>query len=497
MSVVSSSARSVLRGQSRCEVIVPARAGAVIDRPAISSSTGRTIHGSTDWSMPDVGRMWWNEGMQEARITVPPPRRRDAPTGRTSEAACPPIGPEGRWTALSHALFYGAVASATAMASPAWPPDPTRGAREVALATLLVVWYSYWIVRRGHDVASSSALGALYFGVSALLWTGLLTLDPAYELLFPTVFAQVLGYLPWRAAILAMALASILVHTPEVIRTGGVGLGHVVFAVVGLGILTLIILSLRAITDQSNRRQELIEALKATRDELARMERHAGILEERQRLAGEVHDTLAQAFTSIVMLLETAQAAVESGSAGAAGHVAQALNAARGGLREVRRIVWALRPESLERGSLAQALDRATSRLAHEAGITARTVITGEARPLPPELEITLLRATQEALANVRRHARARHVTVTLSYMEDVVVLDVCDDGVGFDPAALPTEPGRHGGLGLVAMRERVEALHGSLSVESRPEGGSTLVVELPTPRRVPEETRGSEVVLP
>ena len=127
---------------------------------------------------------------------------------------------------------------------------------------------------------------------------------------------------------------------------------------------------------------------------------------------------------------------------------------------------------------------RATSQLAHQTGIAARTVVTGEARRLPATLEITLLRAAQEALANVRRHARARQVTVTLSYMEDIAVLDVCDDGVGFDPGALPMEPGRQGGLGFVAMRERVEALQGTLTVESAPGQGSTLVVELPTDLR-------------
>jgi signal transduction histidine kinase len=197
------------------------------------------------------------------------------------------------------------------------------------------------------------------------------------------------------------------------------------------------------------------------------------------------------------MLLEAARSAVESGSAGAAGHVEQALHAARDGLCEARRVAWVLRPESLERGTLGAALERATSELGHQTGIAARTVVTGEARPVTAELEVTLLRASQEALANVRRHARARHVTVTLSYMEDVVVLDVCDDEVGFDPAALPTEPGRDGGLGLIAMRERVETLGGSLTVESAPERGSTLVVELPTRPRVTAGARGSEVVPP
>jgi signal transduction histidine kinase len=390
-------------------------------------------------------------------------------------------------------LFYGTLLIAATMALARPSASVARAALDVGLLALLAAWYSYWIARRGHDVARSIGRGALYFGGGALLWVALVALDPAYELLSFTGFAQVLGYLPWRPAILAAAVATFLVHVPHAVRAGSVGVDHIVFGFIGLGVLTLIILSLRAITEQSARRQQLIDALEATREELARTERRAGVLEERQRLAGEIHDTLAQAFTSIVMLLEAAQAALESSSKEVGGHIEQSLRTAREALREARRLVWSLRPESLERGSLPEALRRATSQLAEQTDIVARTVVTGDARSLPATLEITLLRAAQEALANVRRHARARHVTVTLSYMEDVVVLDVCDDGLGFDPGALPEEPGRHGGFGFVAMQERVTALHGALTVESAPGQGCTLVVELPTDPRPGEAPREAE----
>jgi signal transduction histidine kinase len=394
---------------------------------------------------------------------------------------------------VAHAFFYGTVVIAAMMTLTRSPLSAARLALETGLVAGLTGWYSYWIVRRGQDITSLIGVRGLYFGGGGALWLALLALDPAYELLAYTAFAQVLGYLPWRPAILAAALASILVHVPQAIRTGSVGVGHVAFGLIGLGVLTLIILSLRAITEQSTRRQQLIDALEATREELARTERRAGVLEERQRLAGEIHDTLAQGFTSIVMMLEAAQAGLDAGSKEVAGHIEQALHTAREALREARRLVWSLRPESLERGSLPDALSRATSQLTPQTGMAARTVVTGKARRLPAALEITLLRAAQEALANVRRHAHARQVTVTLSYMEDVVVLDVCDDGVGFNPGGLPTEPGWQGGLGLVAMRERVEALQGSLTVESAPGQGSTLVVEIPIHPRLADLVGGSE----
>lgn len=403
------------------------------------------------------------------------------------DVACPPIGPGGRWIAYAHALFYGSVPMAAAAAVVRGEAGPVPIAVQVVASTLIVVWYSYWIARRGRAVAESRVRRAWYFGVLAVLWSGLLTAHPVYELLFPTVFAQMLGHLHWRSAIAGSASASILVHVPDLIRTGGFDPGHVLFTVAGLGILILVILSLRAITDQSTRRQRLVESLEATRQELAHMERRAGTLAERQRLSGDIHDTVAQGFTSVVTLLEAARVAMRSNSARAADYVDLALQAAREGLGETRRVVWALRPESLERGTLGDAIDRVVSRLARETGMAVRATVTGTTRPLPADLEVTLLRAAQEALANVRRHARTGQVVVTLSYMDDVIVLDVCDDGIGFDPAAPHVDTGASG-LGLLAMRERVEALAGSLTVESSPGHGCTLRVEIPLPADAPAE---------
>lgn len=402
-----------------------------------------------------------------------------ASAGAEPEVVCPPIGPSGRWIGYAHGLFYGSVPVAAAVAVAQGDAGPVQVAWQMAVSALIVAWYSYWVVRHGHTVARSSASSAWYFGVLAVLWLVLVASHPTYELLFPTVFAQMLGHLHWRSAIAGSALASLLVHAPETVRTGRLDPAHLVFALVGLGILVLIIVSLRAITDQSTRRQQLVESLEATRQELAQMERRAGTLAERQRLSGDIHDTVAQGFASIVTLLEATRVALKSGSPRAADHVELALQAARDGLDETRRVVWALRPEPLERGSLGDAIGRIAARLGQETGIAARAVVTGQARPLAAELEVTLLRAAQEAVANVRRHARARQVVLTLSYLDDVVLLDACDDGVGFDPEALQVEAGR-AGLGLVGMRERVDALRGSLTIESSPGQGSTLRLELP-----------------
>jgi signal transduction histidine kinase len=212
--------------------------------------------------------------------------------------------------------------------------------------------------------------------------------------------------------------------------------------------------------------------------------KRAAVLDERQRMAREIHDTLAQGFTSIVMHLEAAEGALPGEWPAVQQHLDQARRTARESLVQARRLVWALRPAILERTSLPTAVERVVTRWMADTGITARATITGTACPLPPAAEITLLRSVQEALSNVRKHARADQVAVTLSYMGDVVVLDVQDDGVGFDPTGVQAPPagGASGGFGLAAMRERIEELGGTLLIESAPDEGTTLVVEIPVP---------------
>jgi signal transduction histidine kinase len=222
-------------------------------------------------------------------------------------------------------------------------------------------------------------------------------------------------------------------------------------------------------------------------EEARRAGRQAGVLRERQRLAHEIHDTLAQGFTSIVMNLEAAEGAMPSNTDRARHHLDQARLTARESLTEARRLVWALRPEALENASLPEALKRLTERWRGESSIIADVATTGTPCPLPSELEATLFRVAQEALSNVRKHARgASRVALTLSYMGDTVALDARDDGEGFDPdrEAGKVRDQNSGGFGLRGMRERVERVGGTLSVESAPGEGTTLAVELPVSTR-------------
>ncbi len=232
-----------------------------------------------------------------------------------------------------------------------------------------------------------------------------------------------------------------------------------------------------AIIQQSIQRKELIRQLEITQTELSEAKRREGALEERQRLSGEIHDTLAQGFASIVMLLETAEQTLSSGNETAMGEqIRLARDTARESLEQARRLVWELRPEQLEQANLPQAYARVCKAWQERSGIKTSLITTGQFISLHPEIEIALLRTLQEALHNIEKHARATSASITLSYMQDLVVLDVTDDGVGFElDKGIPD-----GHYGLIGMRERIEKLGGSLKLESELSAGTALAVEIP-----------------
>ncbi|HEX5299594.1 MAG TPA: sensor histidine kinase [Streptosporangiaceae bacterium] len=227
------------------------------------------------------------------------------------------------------------------------------------------------------------------------------------------------------------------------------------------------------VIEQSLERAALIEQLEATRAELAAAHHEAGVQAERHRLAGEIHDTLAQGFTSIVTLLQAAQASLGDASP-ARRHLDLALVTARENLAEARTLVTTLTPAPLEAGTLGDSVHRVTGATGAQAGIVARAEVTGTPRRLPTGTEVVLLRVCQEALANVRQHAAAHQVRVRLCYGGSGVRLTVTDDGKGFDPA------GPDGGYGLKGMADRVGLVGGTVEVTSAPGAGTEVRAEVP-----------------
>ncbi|WP_228083594.1 sensor histidine kinase [Streptomyces profundus] len=212
--------------------------------------------------------------------------------------------------------------------------------------------------------------------------------------------------------------------------------------------------------------------------------REAGVLDERRRLAAEIHDTLAQGLAGIVTQLE---ATADAGPAEKDQRIERAATLARDALAEARRSVHDLGPVALEQDPLPRALANTTAAWSLAAGVPAAFSVTGPAEPLHPEVAATLLRIAQEALTNVERHAAASRVGVTLSFMDDEVSLDVRDDGRGFvpqDPVGEPTGRAPGHGFGLRGMRSRAERLAGGVAVETEPGAGTAVSARVPLVRR-------------
>ncbi|MBB6348149.1 sensor histidine kinase [Nonomuraea muscovyensis] len=194
----------------------------------------------------------------------------------------------------------------------------------------------------------------------------------------------------------------------------------------------------------------------------------AGILDERQRMAREIHDTLAQGLTGIITQLRAAQRVKDSGT-----HLELALNLAQDSLTEARRSVSALQPHQLEDAHLPEAMTTLARGWSQSTGVDLHVEVTGDRVPLSPAIEVTLFRVAQEALTNVAKHAGATRAGLTLSYTGPVVLLDVRDNGTGIH------HPNGEG-FGLSSMRQRVRGVGGSLEIESTPGEGTAVSATVP-----------------
>ena len=313
-----------------------------------------------------------------------------------------------------------------------------------------------------------------------VLWFILVTITPTYYIALFGLFILVFRHLPIRYATITALVLTILMIVEQIVDSGKMvsltSPNSWLFAIGGIGSI-MVGVWISAIIDQSTQRRDLIDQLEAAQSSLAAAERREGTLEERQRLAREIHDTLAQGFTSIVIHLEAAEQALPDDLNTLQKHLNQARLTARGSLDQARRVVQDLRPDLLDGKSLPDAIQRAAERWQADTGILISIEITGDAVSPPSVIEVALLRAMQEALNNVRKHSQATSVRVTLSYMGDMIMLDIQDNGVGLDGA----NPSRFlGGFGLQAMRERVGQCGGTVILESDPGEGTTVTVSIP-----------------
>jgi signal transduction histidine kinase len=348
-----------------------------------------------------------------------------------------------------------------------------------------VLAYS-WLLRRTWAVALYVPLGWVLI-VAALRVTG------AFALLIFGAVIQGFIFLPFAWAIATLALVTLAIVATFLRQAGGLStslavarLGAVLATSVMVGTVMLYIH--RANRDAAIRSRLLRQLDEAQRD-LAGRARQAGVQEERQRLARDIHDTLAQGFTSVIKHLEAIELSFDAARAnesavvrGALPHLMHAQTVSRESLAEIRRLVWALRPAPLAESSLAAAIERIVAQWSEANGVEASCTI--DALPVfQPDAEVIFLRATQESLSNVARHANATHVTVTLSCVDGLALLSVEDDGRGFADAAdsaVDSDTPHAGKTGIAGMRARVRPFGGHVLLESEPGRGTSITVAIP-----------------
>jgi signal transduction histidine kinase len=395
--------------------------------------------------------------------------------------------------------------------------------RPVLLAGLIIAVVSaawiLWMFTLHPHWRQRPRVMAVFITVLIVLGALLILDNTIYGLYTFTIFLFVIRFLVWPWRLLGAAAVALLAGTSQAYGVNKDTVSGVLIYLIIVAVNVTIALAFtwyRWVTQcaveklsESNERLEATLAENAgLQQQLLTQAREAGVVDERQRMAREIHDTLAQGLTGIITQLQAAEQAADD-PAGWRRHFDAATGLARDSLSEARRSVEALRPESLETGRLSEALADVAGRWSDLQQIPVQVTTTGTARPMPPQAEFALLRTAQEALANVARHADATRVGVTLSYMEQEVALDVRDDGCGFDltrhyePASEPvshvngTATGlvglsvgdglrpaaattRNGGFGLVAMRQRIESLAGTLQVESEPGAGTGISACIP-----------------
>ncbi|MFE9635004.1 sensor histidine kinase [Streptomyces sp. NPDC006463] len=372
-------------------------------------------------------------------------------------------------------LYFGLVWLATVafVLGAAMPSLPHRIAA-LGLLAALVPWYLWagrpLLLLPNYEPRRS----ALYLGVTLALFLPAAVLVGETRLITSALAPHFFMLVTLRRAVAYMAVVCLvpvagwaLLWRPE---------GHVVFLNSVLGVTTFAFSAfmgswITRIIEQSAGRAGLIAELDASREEVARLSAERGALAERDRMSREIHDTLAQGFTSLLMLVQAVQSELDTDPAEAHRHLELMAVTARQNLAEARALVSGGAPADLDGGSLPDAVRRLAARHDPPAAVT----VTGEVRPLPPALEVVALRTCQESLANAAKHAGPRAVAaLSLAYGEAELTVSVRDSGRGFDPAA-PSP-----GYGLRGLRARAAEAGGTASVDSAVPGGTTVTVTLP-----------------
>lgn len=393
-------------------------------------------------------------------------------------------------------------------------------ALHAGFGVLMVASAVRWVVRHSPAdnvgvIALAAAVCVLYAVVALLAqrrrpwaawmfalvaaWAALVILAPSFAWCSVAIFLLCRTAFTGRVAYVAAGATAVATAVGLFRLSGGTDVA-MLLGPLAVGVLLTLVYD--RIENDAAVQRALHEEVSAAQQRLAASERAAGAAAERERVAGEIHDTVTQGLASAVLLLEAADRSWPEGSDDVAREdVRRATGLLRHNLADTRSLVHQLASPGLDAAPLPEAIRQAAA--AHLDN--PRLMVTGEPRPVPAEVRHALIRVTQSAAANVRHHAGTATASITLGYLPEAVTLDVFDDGCGFDPEQLPPPSGA-GGYGLRAMRQRIEQLGGVFTAESAPGEGTVIAAQIPTggtvragtmpePGSMPEPARQQEDV--
>jgi signal transduction histidine kinase len=382
-------------------------------------------------------------------------------------------------TALAIALFVLTDGRATGQ-----PASPGVAYSVVAIAALVAYhaagYFGYdWLLR--HTWAN-----ALFVPLGWVIVVATLRIGGGFSLLILGAILQGFIFLPFAWAVGTLTVVAGLLVTGILVQDSTLwspfALARIAGVITTAVMIGTVFLYIHRVNRDAAVKARLLARLEEAQRDLADRARQAGVDEERQRFARDIHDTLAQGFSSVIRHLEAIELSFRAGGAADSPavrdvlpHLAHAQQVSRESLDEIRRLVWALRPAALEASTLPAAMERIVSQWSDANGVAVKCAIES-IPPLVPEAEVVLLRALQESLSNVARHAQAREVEVTLGAVDSLVMLSVEDDGAGFDDSA----PARAGSAGLAGMRERVRPYGGRVLIDASVGAGTSITIALP-----------------
>lgn len=396
---------------------------------------------------------------------------------------------------LRVALHVGFAALLTVAIIRMFGSGLTATARYVSLGLSLLLAVVYLLGTVAEKRFSVGAVGNnpsryafLWLSIVTALWAVLMEFSVEFSWLSFPLFFLYLHLIPRWGALLAVALMTGGVIVAQWLAGGAPTppLAIILGPIFGAAFAVVTSMAYTLLYQEGEKQRRAADELRRTRAELAASQHEAGVLAERARLAREIHDTLAQGFSSIILVSRAAANSLANGDVESTLEGIEIVGAtASENLAEARNFVSGLSSPALEGTSLAASLQRLCEKTQDEAaarGSSLRCTFRVDGTPidLPQPYQVTLHRAAQASLANVWLHAGASTAVVSLSYLETEVTLDVYDDGKGFVPSRTPAVAGNEGGFGLTSLAQRVAAQDGSVDIESAPGEGTVVAIRLP-----------------